>query len=254
MKAASLVLFTLLAQTAVGAYWVLAGARALSRLALGVLLGLMAASLAASLFHLGTPLRAYGAVRHLGSSWVSREILAALVFAGLILGQAAAAWAELPLGQSPALAGLTALGGLALLYSMSRAYRLRTVPAWDSPATLLSFGATAGLLGGLLAGGLGAPAPAALGVVLAGGVVDLALNVRPRRPADPGRFGDIRQFGAWRGRPAALYAGLLGLGLAAGALALGAGWGPAALALAFGLAFAAKLVNRFEFYRWGLGR
>ena len=55
-------------------------------------------------------------------------------------------------GWQTALAWLTGLLGLLLIYCMARLYRLRTTPGWDTPATLVSFLATAFLLGGLFTG------------------------------------------------------------------------------------------------------
>ena len=73
-----------------------------------------------------------------------------------------------------------ALLGLALLVSMANAYRLRTVPAWDTWVTPVSFFATVLLLGGLAVGAMlavgsgGPPEPVraslqwiALGAILA---------------------------------------------------------------------------------------
>jgi anaerobic dimethyl sulfoxide reductase subunit C (anchor subunit) len=153
--------FTLLTQTAVGAFWALAGAEAyfgaegpvfLDGRALFVILVLAGAGPLLSLFHLGKPFRAPNALANLGESWLSREILADLVF----LGAGAALWilASLNAGKGTArsiliLAG--AIAGFALLCTMSRLYMLRTVPVWRGAYTPVSFILSAVFLGPLLA-------------------------------------------------------------------------------------------------------
>jgi anaerobic dimethyl sulfoxide reductase subunit C (anchor subunit) len=166
MKERSLVAFTLLSQMAVGAFWVL-GVLHLWAFwqagAVGVLTGgiwfvvplVMALALLASFLHLGVPLNAWRAFANLASSWLSREVLFALLFTG-----ASGLFAVLhgfSLGSSfvrAIIAGAAALLGLGLIASMANAYRLRTVPAWDTWVTPVSFFISALLLGGLLIGAL----------------------------------------------------------------------------------------------------
>jgi anaerobic dimethyl sulfoxide reductase subunit C (anchor subunit) len=163
MKERPLVIFTILASMAVGAflalglvYWQmtrLAGAAAADQLVDGGLLligPLMLFSLIASLFHLGSPQNAWLALSNLRRSWLSREVLFAVLFTGLGGMFALAHW--LRLGEAPAralLAGLAALSGLALVYCMGRVYMLRTAPAWNSWLTLASFFTASFLLGSL---------------------------------------------------------------------------------------------------------
>ncbi len=166
MKERSLIAFTLLSQMAVGALWSLgwlrtwwaqqagiAVADTLVDQALLVVVPAMVLSLLASFFHLGTPLNAWRAVANLRSSWLSREILFALLFTGASGLFAGLQW--LDLGASVArdvMIWLAALLGLALIYSMANTYRLRTVPAWNTWFTLTSFFTTALLLGELAVG------------------------------------------------------------------------------------------------------
>jgi len=159
-----LVGFTLLAQTAVGAFWALTAAEAffasegalfLDSRALLVILILAGAGTLLSLFHLGRPLRAANALANLRSSWLSREILADLVF----LASGAALWLMETggFGSAALRTGLMVLGavsGFALLCTMSRLYMLRTVPVWKGPHTPVSFFLTALFLGPLLAAAL----------------------------------------------------------------------------------------------------
>ena len=166
MKERSLTVFTLLAQMAVGAFWTLgaanvwltsqAGAGAASEVTrlgwplVGVAMGI---GLVASFFHLGAPASAWRACGNLRRSWLSREILFAILFAGASVVFAAAQWLQFgPAVLRSILGVVTGLAGLALVYVMSNAYRLRTVPAWNTWLTPASFFVTTFLLGALAAG------------------------------------------------------------------------------------------------------
>ena len=160
-----LVIFTLAAQLSVGSFVVLGlihilGARvpATERdrvvdpalYAIGPLLVL---GLAASVLHLGSPLRAPNSLLHLGSSWLSLEILLGLGF--LVLGAAFAflQWRKLgPAGLRTVLAAATALVGVGLVWAISQVYSLRTVPAWATWFTPFNFFVTTLLLGALAVG------------------------------------------------------------------------------------------------------
>lgn len=160
-----LVVFTIIAQMSVGSFIVLGlihlvGARAgrnvidkVSDPALYAIGPILVLGLLASMMHLGTPIRAINALRHLDSSWLSREILFGLLFAAF---GGAFAFSQLFKWLTPrlrqALAGLAALVGLALIWSMTMVYLLPTVPAWDSWATPVRFFTTTFLLGSLAVG------------------------------------------------------------------------------------------------------
>ena len=168
MKDRSLVAFSLLSQMAAGAFWVLGGLRfwvarqagiaaaeTLTKVPLLVIGLLMLSGLVASFFHLGAPTKAWRAVANVRSSWLSREVLFALLFAGTSVLLCAMQWFDL--GTPPLrnmVGGLAALLGLLLMASMAQAYRLRTVPAWNTWATPATFLITALLLGGLGTGTL----------------------------------------------------------------------------------------------------
>jgi anaerobic dimethyl sulfoxide reductase subunit C (anchor subunit) len=163
MKDRSLLVFTLLAQMAVGAFWVLgalflwarwqSGPAAASALTLrGWLVVPLLASLGllASFFHLSRPLRAWLALGNLPTSWLSREACFAVLFTGASGLLAGLRWYEVrPPAVQVVIGGAAALFGVGLVYSMAQAYRLRTVPAWDGWVTPASFFTTAFLLGGL---------------------------------------------------------------------------------------------------------
>ena len=160
-----LVIFTIIAQMSVGSFVVLGlihlfGARTgrgaidkVSDPALYAIGPILVLGLLASMTHLGTPIRAINALRHLDSSWLSREILFGLLFAAIGGAFAFTQWFKwLTPRLRQALAGLAALVGLALIWSMTMVYLLPTVPAWNSWATPARFFATTFLLGSLAVG------------------------------------------------------------------------------------------------------
>ncbi len=86
-------------------------------------LSLGALVLALSTAHLGRPLRAWRALRHLRTSWLSREVAAVSLFLGL---------GVLATFYQPALGILAAMAGFLALFVIDRLYRvaLKTVP-WN---------------------------------------------------------------------------------------------------------------------------
>ncbi|MBT7074794.1 MAG: dimethyl sulfoxide reductase anchor subunit [Anaerolineae bacterium] len=159
----ALIAFTIFAQMSVGAFLILgvvhyyaskkAGPEEADRLsdraliAIGITLGL---GMLASLFHLGSPLSAPRAVSNLATSWLSREILAGVIFALLGVTFAAMQWFKLSsIRNRNIVAWATSLVGLALIYSMARVYMLPTQPAWNTLATPLAFFVTTLLLGSM---------------------------------------------------------------------------------------------------------
>jgi anaerobic dimethyl sulfoxide reductase subunit C (anchor subunit) len=162
----ALILFTLLAQMSVGSFWVLgavhyyanrkAGEEEADRMADRALLAvgpLLILALLASLLHLGDPLNAFRAVANISSSWLSREILAGVLFAifgGLF---AILQWRKIgSFGLRSVLAVLAAIIGFFLILSMSMVYMLPTQPSWNSIATPIAFFSTTLLLGSLAMG------------------------------------------------------------------------------------------------------
>jgi anaerobic dimethyl sulfoxide reductase subunit C (anchor subunit) len=256
-----LVAFTLLAQTAVGAFltlgaldrWAdtLAGETAARALTDGLLLAIgpvVGVALLASLLHLGTPRNAWRVAANLRTSWLSREIVCALLFAGTGAAFAVLRWT----GTGPAaLRSLFAFAGaafgLAFVYAMARVYRIRTVPSWHTPLTTVSFFATALLLGPLAVG---------TGLVLLPGIPDDLV----RGPLHGIALVAAAGFGA---ELAAAGAGVLhgvrrllllaGVGLCVVLLLSGARFTPALIAT-FAVALAAQVLGRYLFYVDGLRR
>ena len=261
MKERPLVAFTLLTQMAVGAFltlgaldvWAggLTGQPSAHALTNGALLAtgpVVAAALFASLLHLGTPRNAWRSLANLRSSWLSREILFALAFAGLGGLFTALRWSG---AGAPALRSWVALAaglcGIALVYAMARVYRLRTVKSWDTPLTAVSFFATTLLLGSL---GVGT------GLVLLPDVPD-ALVTGPLRAialVAAGCFGaEVAAEGGGTLHGIRRLLLLVGLALCV-VLLLAAGRATALVVLAFGVALAAQVLGRYLFYVTGLSR
>lgn len=155
MKERTLLVFTLLVQAAVGMLWALGAVRLLApgrNLTPGFLAvaGLMVVAIGTSFLHLGSPLLAWRALWNPRSSWLSREIWSAVLFGAASVLYAGLLWFDR--GGPPLRTlvwGAAAVLGLVLLLAMSWAYRLRTVPAWNSWATPMAFLVTTLLLGGL---------------------------------------------------------------------------------------------------------
>jgi anaerobic dimethyl sulfoxide reductase subunit C (anchor subunit) len=162
-----LVVFTLLGQLAVGCFFSVVlplhfarpaagqAARALRFWAPAALAVILAAGAAVSFLHLGHPFRAYRVLANLRTSWLSREIVAELAFLAGLATLAALAFFGPGEGRASRVAAiLTSVAALAFLASMTRLYMLTTVPNWNTAATPLSFGLSAGLLGALGAAGV----------------------------------------------------------------------------------------------------
>ncbi len=162
----ALVAFTIMAQMSVGSFVVLgivhffavrragpAEADRLSDRALLIIGPVMVLGMIASFFHLGNPINAYNAIGNIGSSWLSREIFFGVGFA-LVGGIFAfLQWRKIgSASERNLVAVLAALIGLALVYSMSNVYLIRTVPVWDTVTTPISFFVTTFLLGVLAMG------------------------------------------------------------------------------------------------------
>ena len=148
----SLVLFTVLGQTAVGLavissvrQWATAGGEGGQNRAEWMTAGLfLAVGLIASLFHLGHPLGAPRAIVHLATSWLSREVLGYMVFGLLII------WLFLIVRKNQAqgwLVKVAALVGLIALFFSAMAYSPPSFPALNNGLPFVFFLLTAFILG-----------------------------------------------------------------------------------------------------------
>jgi len=155
----SLVCFTLFTQSAIGLIWVSVmgrwfggGAQTdFSTWPLITALILTGLGLITALAHLAKPSLASHALRNLTASWLSREILSVQAFAGAVFLSILSSLLDGSLVLIILETVTCLLGGAAIL-SMTRVYLLKTVPVWNSSATLLEFAGCAMLLGGALGG------------------------------------------------------------------------------------------------------
>lgn len=157
-----LVVFTVLAQTAVGAFLIMSLANLVVDSRVGVkdkvtrnmffVWVLMGLGFMASSAHLGSPMRAMNALNQVGSSWLSNEILTGSLFFAFggfywlldVLKKG-------PEGLRKILMVLGMIAGVAFMYSMVNVYLINTVPTWDTPYTWWSFLLTVLVSGSLFA-------------------------------------------------------------------------------------------------------
>jgi anaerobic dimethyl sulfoxide reductase subunit C (anchor subunit) len=157
----ALLIFTILAQLAVGMLLVSLVVRAYAVKKLGVeqaakllelptfsLVPVMGLALIASLFHLGKVTHVIGAVPNLGTSWMSREVVFAVVFAVAAAVYTFLYWRKSGTETLRSVWGwVTAVIGLALIFSMSMTYMLPAQPAFNTFATPVTFFSAMLLLG-----------------------------------------------------------------------------------------------------------
>jgi anaerobic dimethyl sulfoxide reductase subunit C (anchor subunit) len=156
-----LVAFTILTQLVVGLMVVLASGlrltlgrhdqvelELLTTAVLEILVALLVLGVVVAAIHLGSVGSAIRAFANLRQSWLSREATAGIVF-GLLTVAATLAY-RLELGSPVArrwCVVAAAVAGLVLVYAMARLYMLRTVPAWNTLATPLTFFSASAILG-----------------------------------------------------------------------------------------------------------
>lgn len=156
----ALVIFTLLAQLAVGTWVVALSLKTLiskklnpnlaaqltgpAFLLAGPIIGI---ALVISFFHLGQPMLAYGAIANLGSSWLSREI----IFSGLFMFLwIAAFYLNYRKAKAADTVGwITAIVGVLAVFSMASIYHFASIPAWETVNTYIAFFATTIVLGSI---------------------------------------------------------------------------------------------------------
>ena len=162
----ALITYTILAQMSVGAFLVLAvvhyfvvrkaGVQEADRMSDRVLVAIIVTlglGMLASLFHLGNPLNAYKAVINIATSWLSREILAGVIFAVLGVIYVALQWFKVgPAVLRTVIALLTALVGIVFVFCQAQIYMIQEQPSWNTMATPITFYVTALLLGVLAVG------------------------------------------------------------------------------------------------------
>ncbi len=114
----------------------------------GVALAVGLLAIGASTLHLGRPLGAWRAVVGLKTSWLSREIVAFGLFAGLAVGDAASFWLPfLRYGQSCVTGVGASLGGLLGVFCSFMIYQDTRRPFWSAFRTGVRFFGTTVVLG-----------------------------------------------------------------------------------------------------------
>ncbi|MGR5063052.1 dimethyl sulfoxide reductase anchor subunit family protein [Photobacterium sp. DNB22_13_2] len=159
-----LILFTVLAQTAVGSFILLGGVILSGKLCIGVndrlhkamffIWVIMGMGFMASTMHLGSPLRAFNALNQVGSSWLSNEIFTGSAF--FALGGGYWLLEMLDKGNEKIRKALLVAGmvvGLSFMFSMTKLYLLDTVPTWNTVYTPIAFLSTM-VVSGLIFGHL----------------------------------------------------------------------------------------------------
>jgi formate dehydrogenase iron-sulfur subunit len=147
-----LVFVLVLTQLSVGAFgilWILDALGQDDSLVLSALasLALAAIALGAAPLHLGRPAFAWRALKGIRRSWLSREVAALSLFAGVASGFAGMLLLDLP--GRPLMGLLTLLTGCLGVLCSARLYMVPARPAWNTNYTLGEFYATALLLGSL---------------------------------------------------------------------------------------------------------
>lgn len=162
-----LVIFTLFSQMSVGTFITLgvvqfvasrrADAETAERVVAPALYAIgptLVVGLIVSMLHMNDLLHTFNVIRHVGSSWLSREIVFGVAFAGFGFLFALLEWFKWGgAALRQVLAVVTALIGVGLVVSESWVYvSLVTVPAWSHWAVPFQFFATTVLLGVLAVG------------------------------------------------------------------------------------------------------
>ncbi|MDF2626372.1 MAG: oxidoreductase similar to anaerobic dimethyl sulfoxide reductase subunit [Symbiobacteriaceae bacterium] len=158
----SLVLFTLFTQASVGAFWVLlvsdflkrkapdAIQDAFTRIGTYILVPLTAVGLIFSTTHLGRPIYAWRALRHIDSSWLSREIWGFGLFFGLVALYTFLWWKRINDAELRRHIGVvTGIVGVLAIVSQIMVYQIPGRPTWNHLSTFPLFGASGLILGPL---------------------------------------------------------------------------------------------------------
>jgi len=164
-----LFVFTVIAQSAIGAFWWCCAALLAGNLSAdqyshlnGLMLvvwAMAAFAFSASAFHLGTPLRAINASFRFGRSPLSNEAVFGGAFVGLgVVGWIMSTW---DIGSDTSqlfVLGLTVVCSIAFLASMIWFYMMPTVPTWNTPLTPAAYVLTTIIGGSAVAAALFAAA------------------------------------------------------------------------------------------------
>ena len=156
----ALIIFTVLAQMTAGMLLVQLVVRASAVKKLGAekaaqlmtipvysMLPVMVLAMLASLLHLGKVTNVIGAVPNLGTSWMSREVVLAVVFTVALALYTFLTWRKSAESQLVLVGWVTALIGICMVFSMGMTYLIPAQPSMNTLATPVTFFVTACLLG-----------------------------------------------------------------------------------------------------------
>lgn len=157
----ALLTFTILGQLAAGALLVLmvvrlyvtnkAGLNEADQMTDGplfMIVPIMGLALLASLLHLNNIGNIFKAVPNLGSSWISREVVISGAFVIAAALYTFLQWRKVgSIGLRTIVGWIAVVMGLVQTYAMGMVYMIRTQPAWNTPATPITFFVTTLLLG-----------------------------------------------------------------------------------------------------------
>ncbi|HHT7855540.1 dimethyl sulfoxide reductase anchor subunit family protein [Pasteurella multocida] len=152
-----LVIFTVLAQSVVGAFLLFTIVlfttedkhyRVYVKKVMFVLLLLLGIGFIASITHLGSPFRAFNSLNRVGESMLSNEILTGSLFFTIV----GIYWLLAILGKLPQVLGnillvFASTMGLIFMYMMNKVYHISTVPTWNTSFTTWGFYLTVVLAG-----------------------------------------------------------------------------------------------------------
>lgn len=161
-----LIVFTIAAQLAAGVFVLLWGFQAqlaligslnwanqFTGVMLGIILAVLIVGVLGAALHLGNPRNMIRALTNWRTSWLSREMFLGGLFGGFVGLLALLVWYDLGSGAVRFLiGGIGSLAGLVLVFGIAKLYMLRTVPAWNTAVTPVTFFATTALLGSMVIG------------------------------------------------------------------------------------------------------
>ena len=93
-----------------------------------------------SFLHLGHPMKAFKAINHFETSWLSKEIIFLSLYLGFLILFILVTWTTTSWKRiQKVLLDLCSIAGIILIYSMSKLYMLPAQPNWNSVFTFVSF-------------------------------------------------------------------------------------------------------------------
>ena len=142
----TLIFFTLLVQMAVGACLIFSVISFYTNISLNIieifyslLFFLVLAALLISIIHLGNPKKFYLAILNVNNSWLSKEVIFLTIFFVSIALLKIYDIHEISKNVYKIYLIVLNLFGIATIYSMTKIYKIRTVPVWNNLSTIINF-------------------------------------------------------------------------------------------------------------------